>query len=369
MRAMRIGLDKKQFLAINNRLGDAAIDPTIWPELLDLISKSVGSAGAALLQSDKRTADIPRSAGADEVISNYFANGWHTRDIRAERGVPLLLRGQKIVTDQDIVTPEEMRKHGFYTENLAPFGFQWFAAIGFWSGSALWALAIQRTTREGPFVDEDKRALAQLSRRLTEIATLSKAVGQTVLTGVANALDQMQQPVIALDRLGAVVEFNAHANQLFDDEIRINKRRLYVRDSRAQCEIDVLIDQMRASLDTDPLSSSPIVVRRRESGPIIIHVLPVDGAVRSPFLGARVLLIPRDLSKTRPPKGDLLKRAFGLSPAEMRLAIRLATGISLEAAADHLGIARETARTQLKAIFTKTGTHRQAELVALLLHM
>ena len=35
-------------------------------------------------------------------------------------------------------------------------------------------------------------------------------------------------------------------------------------------------------------------------------------------------------------------------------------------AAGELGLARETARNQLKAVFAKTGTHRQGELIALL---
>lgn len=360
------GVEFEQLRAINKRLGDAAIDPTIWPELLDLISKAVGAAGAGLLQSDIRTADIPRSPGADEVISSYFTNGWHTRDVRAERGVPLLLRGQKVVTDQDIVTPQEMQRLGFYTENLAPFGFQWFAAIGFRSGSALWALAIQRTTREGPFGNEEKRALAQFSQRLTEIATLSRAVGRAVLTGVTNALYRIQQPVLALDRLGFVIDISPVAEQLFDDEIRVTDNRLFVRDLLAQRDINDLIDKLRASSDTAPLSAVPIVVRRRDRSPIIIHILPVDGAARSPFLGARALLILRDMGRICVPEGDLLRRTFDLSPAEIRLATRVGVGVSLEAAADQLGIARETARTQLKAIFAKTGTHRQPELVALL---
>jgi len=40
----------------------------------------------------------------------------------------------------------------------------------------------------------------------------------------------------------------------------------------------------------------------------------------------------------------------------------MAAGISPEQAAEELGIARKTAQNQLKAVFSKTYTHRQAEL-------
>lgn len=334
--------------------------------MLDLISEAVGAAGAGLLQSDTRTSDIPRSAGVDEVFSSYFANGWHTRDVRAERGVPLLLRGQKVITDQDVVTAEQMRRLGFYTEHLAPHGFQWFAAIGFWSGSALWGMSIQRLAREGPFGDEDKRALAELSQRLTEAATLSKAVGQAVVSGVTSAMHLVERPALALDWLGHVIEINAAAERLLNDEFRVRDRRLYVRDQQARLLLDALIDQLRITPDTAALPTNPIVVQRPGDRPLVIRILPIAGAARSPFLGARALLVLSDLSPKSRPFPDLLSRTFGLSPAEARLASLIATGVSPEQAAEQLGIARETARNQLKAVFSKTHTHRQAELVSLL---
>jgi DNA-binding CsgD family transcriptional regulator len=68
--------------------------------------------------------------------------------------------------------------------------------------------------------------------------------------------------------------------------------------------------------------------------------------------------------QARPQLG--VSQAFGLSPSEARLASVVATEISPEQAAQELGIARETARTQLKGMFIKTETHRQGELIALL---
>jgi DNA-binding CsgD family transcriptional regulator len=60
---------------------------------------------------------------------------------------------------------------------------------------------------------------------------------------------------------------------------------------------------------------------------------------------------------------DLLRRHFGLTPAEARLALHLVAGEPLRSAEAKLSISYETARTHLKNIFNKTGTCRQAELV------
>lgn len=54
---------------------------------------------------------------------------------------------------------------------------------------------------------------------------------------------------------------------------------------------------------------------------------------------------------------------FGLTPAEWRLALELRKGLSVSDAAFALGISVNTARTQVKSIFSKLGVSRQSELV------
>jgi DNA-binding CsgD family transcriptional regulator len=58
---------------------------------------------------------------------------------------------------------------------------------------------------------------------------------------------------------------------------------------------------------------------------------------------------------------------YGLTPAEARLAVTLVEGKTLEEAVQLLDITVHTARTQLRSVFAKTETHRQPELIALLL--
>ncbi|AQV92939.1 LuxR family transcriptional regulator [Cupriavidus necator] len=62
----------------------------------------------------------------------------------------------------------------------------------------------------------------------------------------------------------------------------------------------------------------------------------------------------------------VLRDLYGLTPAEIRLALQLSSGIGLPEACELIGIRRETGRTQLKAIFTKTATGTQAQLAHLL---
>jgi DNA-binding CsgD family transcriptional regulator len=63
------------------------------------------------------------------------------------------------------------------------------------------------------------------------------------------------------------------------------------------------------------------------------------------------------------PQADFLEDIFGLTPAQARLVVLLFAGASLRSCAEELGIKYESARGYLKAVFEKTGTHRQAELV------
>lgn len=61
-----------------------------------------------------------------------------------------------------------------------------------------------------------------------------------------------------------------------------------------------------------------------------------------------------------------LSTLYGLTPAEVRFATEIARGDGKRRAAERCGISYATARAHLSSIFEKTGVHRQAELVRLL---
>ena len=63
---------------------------------------------------------------------------------------------------------------------------------------------------------------------------------------------------------------------------------------------------------------------------------------------------------------SLLQQVFGLTKSEARLASGLLCGQSLEEIAAANDVSLGTVRSQIKTVFAKTHTHRQAELVGLL---
>lgn len=69
---------------------------------------------------------------------------------------------------------------------------------------------------------------------------------------------------------------------------------------------------------------------------------------------------------TGDPEG-IYRELYGFTAGEARLAILLASDLSLQQAAEQLGIKASTARTTLKGLFAKTQTNRQASLLRLLI--
>ncbi|MBR0827086.1 helix-turn-helix transcriptional regulator [Bradyrhizobium manausense] len=360
-------VDKRKLEDVSRHIGEAVLDPQQWSTLMEDICKAVGATGAAMLQSDIRTEDIPRTASVAEFFDKgYFQNNLHVGDVRAKRGVPLLLTRTNVVTDADLFRSEtEMLRDPLYAA-LGEWGLKWFAAVGFRAGPALWGLTIQRTPQQGMFDGDEVAILSQLSSRLTEAATLSTAVGRTAIASLTNALDLMERPALAIDRRGGLLGINNKAETYLGRELVVRGGRLSLTDKDANTELIRRTDQLRLMSDLQAARLSPVVINRTSRRPLVLQLLPVPPAARSPFLGARAILVLKDLERSATFSQELIVKLFNLTPAQARLGIRVANGASLEEAAAELGVALETARNHLKAIFAKTDTHRQGELIALL---
>jgi DNA-binding CsgD family transcriptional regulator len=139
-----------------------------------------------------------------------------------------------------------------------------------------------------------------------------------------------------------------------------------VADVQARTAFHNAFRQIRVTDDREPIKIAPIVITRRSKPPIVATIFSVPVAVRSPFSGARTIVVLTDTGSDLSPNREMLSQMFMLTPAEIRIAVLIAKGLAPEAVAEKLKVSDETVRNQLKAVLRKTDTHRQAELVALL---
>lgn len=102
------------------------------------------------------------------------------------------------------------------------------------------------------------------------------------------------------------------------------------------------------------------VARHSGASPYLLRCTPVPG--RSGWTVLRVA----DSAARRVPSEIFLRSAFALTQAEAVLAVALCRGASLAGFSGERGISIHTARTQLRALLSKTRTERQADLVGLL---
>ena len=133
-----------------------------------------------------------------------------------------------------------------------------------------------------------------------------------------------------------------------------------------------MIAQCARTSAADGIGAGGMVAIDRPSGrrPLRAVVSPVPrhrpGMEGSAPESAAAMVIVSDPESLMVPDEDLLRMMFHLTPAESRLAQRLARGASLPEAAGDLRLSVETVRKRLKAVFEKTGTSRQPELISLL---
>ena len=131
-----------------------------------------------------------------------------------------------------------------------------------------------------------------MSEGLTEVATLSRAVGKQILLGPLKAFELINEPAVSISSTGLVIEINRAATDLFDADFQVRNNRLYMRDGKASQALERTLWERPADgeirLRSRGRVGNVIVARRESKKPILIRVLPVHGAASTPFLGARV---------------------------------------------------------------------------------
>ncbi|VVO24848.1 helix-turn-helix transcriptional regulator [Pseudomonas fluorescens] len=172
-------------------------------------------------------------------------------------------------------------------------------------------------------------------------------------------LDHHTAPLWLLDGEGQVLHCNGPARHLSLSGSPLFEKFAHLHSTTQDTRLRALI-RRAAGKDGKPLAGW-LRLDTSESQELLVTPAPLEAGCNRHFNKPLVLLAL--LEKRLPSR--LLAELFQLSPAEHRLAERLAQGLTLEDCAARLNVSINTVRTQLRALFRKTGTTRQAQLINL----
>jgi DNA-binding CsgD family transcriptional regulator/PAS domain-containing protein len=367
------GVRADTFERVVQRFFEAAAVPEHWPQALHELAVACGAGGAVAMPVSNLDALGPVVSGdIAGIVQEGARDGWFApgRNTRMVRSMALVGRGWRgVVTENDAFSPEDLARDPFHQEYIRPHGFFSYAGaiIAEAPGLAL-PISIERRIAQGAFQRDEITLMNRLFAHLRGAGELAVRVGLAATRRTAEAFAAIGHPVALIGRDGRIIHVNSRFERLVGDGLLLKGGRVGAWQADADRALAAAVDRAirHDGLARDPLAA--VVLPRREGlRPLVAHVAPVVGLAHDilHLIAAVVTVTDLDAESTGPAE-NVLRQAFGLTPAEARLAREIGAGKTLSDVAHESGSARETLRTRLKSVFDKTGTGRQAELALLL---
>lgn len=353
------------------------LEPWSWPATLTRLSQTLSCHAAALSVLD-RSPDAATLTGW--FISDGVSQDWaqrHTENNYAEDAIPFfdmaLARGDfdwdmPIVLSR-LVPPEARSQMRVMREWAVPQGFcDVMSIVVLATPERIVTVDLIRHENQGLIGDREiasLRTLAPHLRRSSKIANMLDMQAADV-HAYTTTVNSFGTAVFFVDHQKRVLHADHAARSLLDHKHTLENDAGILRalDADTQGSLERALQTAIA----DQQGTAFRLARLNRVGTSALgYVLPLTNGARSPNIataaGAAIFVTNID---TADAVLTLVSLAYGLSRAEARLLTRLVNGQSMIEAAAGLNIEISTARTHLARLFTKTGTRRQGELIALI---
>ena len=372
-----------------NLIYEGATDPARWDGILPAIAEWLDAPRGWLVTP----LHVPESGGfvfthgLAPTMLQTWRDRYHAEDLWAIRGAE---QGKfvdgNVVTGDELVAESELTATAIYRDFMVRhkihhllsgvvFGISDAGILptvcAFFRGADADAFAVEHKSKMGLLVPHISRALGVMQR--LRDADLKFAASLA-------ALDKLSAGVLLLARNQSVVFANRAARRVLQREdglrLRLEPTGQTVLSATASDTQRAINTAIRQCVEPHVVAVSHFskAVRVDRASGLIAYTLNFSALPEQNEFGggaARPCAIAFLNDPDEPVQVDLdiLRRLYGLTAAECRLASRLCDGHTLSAIAAQLRVSENTVKTQLRSIFGKTKTRRQAELVRLLVSL
>lgn len=366
--------------AVVQGLYEAAAGVAAWKTALAALDGAVGAtSGSQLVIVDKATQQVviseqPDHTSVDGVLD--YLREYH----RLDPHVPYIASRPigEITNTAEVFPSASYQDHPFYRDFWRPYNVRSFVGTKVGEDEQRVAvIALMRSLDHPLYSPGEVLQAGRYLRHLTAAVRIAQYLRKIKTAAVVGygLMEGSDRPMILLDDKRAILASNSAARAILDDGIL-----LFATGEVLHCrglDSERRLARALSSLKNDDSTTSQHRPAKRVAFQLTgVHGEKVLGSLWSlrpeatmgAFGAQETTLLT--LALTSPGKGVdpvLLGSMFDLTPAEVRLATSLMSGVSLHQVAASISVSITTVRSQLQSVFAKTGTHRQAELIHLLL--
>jgi len=360
-------------------LYEAAAGLVPWNLALGALDDTVGAVVSQLVVVDKTSGHLVVSEQPDhtpiaavlDYIREYHRIDPHTAYMAAR---PI---GETLHT-LDVFPAATMVEHPFYRDFWLPYNVRSLVGTKIAENERLVAMiGLMRYLDAPALTPAEVRIVGKYFGHLVTAFRIANHLQKLHVTAVVGhaLMAASDRPMILIDKHHEILAANPPARAFLDAG-----DTLFAQNETLRCRVSTserALTQAVVALGTVQTTSGPSTKRRairlmgRKGTSVLCSLWDIRPEATMGAFGPQpsVLLtvaVPRTGSEIDP---TLLGSLFELTPAEVRLAGELMKGTDLAHVAEVQHLSITTIRSHLNAIFTKTDTHRQAELVELLLRV
>ncbi|ORB31390.1 helix-turn-helix transcriptional regulator [Mycolicibacterium parafortuitum] len=354
----------EQFSQMVTAMHSAAVEPDRWVDALTVVRTALDANATGLVLTDGPRRAVRSCSFTDSeamaAYDEYYGRFDYVLEA-VERSAPGLVHNGKTLV---ALNP----RSEFHGEWMCPYALDDGAFVRVSAGPKTVSFVVAGKRAE-PFATTDNMRLVnalvpQLQRALRTEHLLTELRDRAALR--THPADAVGAPAMTVAADMTLTYTNTAAESLLRCSAEVLTRSGHLYLSSPASDTDLRRAVSRAARETGPRIADTLRVARRTSPrPLIVHVMPAGATAAQP--GALVIVVDPDVHR-EPPK-QLLRRLFSLTDSEAEVALRIGRGQALAAVADELILSLATVKTHLQHVYQKTDTHRQGELVRLLLSL
>jgi DNA-binding CsgD family transcriptional regulator len=372
--------EDSKLIALIDLIYAAVLDGALWPTVLAELADATGTMQAIIATMDRRTetfASISRRAYPELEAS--YKDYWAFRNPLWDNATAL--PAGEVFSLDAIMPRQDFTKTPIFNEwwKQADYGLAMLLANLPVEDRVKSLICVVNARGNDALTSEQTRIFETAARHVSRAVRVHRQLWTLdLMHGAApERLESLRQGAILVDAAANVLFANAPARAVLDTGDGLVLKGGCLASTDGADTLQRLIASCARGVGPlrGPLGGELDV--RRHPNRLCLHVTVTplrckDPATGIPWLGLRppaAIVTVVDPETGRRQLAQNLHSRFGLTGAETGLAAEILKGDGRAAAARRRGISVATARAQLSSIFEKTGTHRQAELVHLLLEL